>query len=264
MKMFNRFLRPDKIPKTQNIQFNYLSHQGLVRTSNEDSYLLLPQLGTWAIADGMGGHNCGEVASAIAITVMHHSIVAGNSLTTAIEAAHRAIQEQAQKDINKEGMGTTIVALQMITDGYQIAWVGDSRAYLWRSGLKQLTKDHSYLQTILDQGLIDEETAKSHPYKNVITQALGSFGMESLQIDVIKEKWFKNDILLLCSDGLSREITDSKIETILAGDNKLKEKAELLLTEVLANGGSDNVTLILLTCSDVIPEVNKEGVNKFV
>jgi protein phosphatase len=121
--------------------------------------------------------------------------------------------------------------------------------------LKQLPKDHSYLQTILDQGLIDKETAKTHPYKNVIAQALGSFEIDSLQVDVIEEKWVKNDILLLCSDGLSREVTDSKIETILAGNYKLEEKAELLLTEVLANGGNDNVTLILLTSNGVIPEV---------
>jgi protein phosphatase len=133
MEICNRFLKPDKIPKTQDIQFSYLSHQGLVRSSNEDSGLLLPKLGTWAIADGMGGHNCGEVASAIALTVMHHSIVAGNNLTTAIQSAHCAIQEQAQNDINRKGMETIIVALQMIADGYQIAWVGDSRAYLWRS-----------------------------------------------------------------------------------------------------------------------------------
>lgn len=231
---------------TINIKFNSLSHQGLVRSTNEDSFLLLPQFGTWAIADGMGGHNCGEIASSIAITTLHDSIATGQSLVLGIENAHRAIQEQAQNDENNKGMGTTIVAMQIIADGYQIAWVGDSRAYLWRSGLRQLTKDHTFVQTILDQGLIDQETAKLHPYKNVITQALGSFDIEALQVDVTKGTFQHNDTFLLCSDGLSSEISDSTIESILASEKKIDEKAELLMREALSNGGNDNVTLILL------------------
>ncbi|MGR9117051.1 MAG: PP2C family protein-serine/threonine phosphatase, partial [Gammaproteobacteria bacterium] len=167
-------------PKLQNC---CLSHPGKVRDNNEDSFLMLPELGVWAVADGMGGHNCGEVASAVGLTVLQRSLVAGESLVDSVQSAHQAIKTLAEQDPEKSGMGTTLVAVQANPAGFRVAWVGDSRAYLWRNELKQLTRDHSYLQMLLDQGLIDEESTRTHPYKNVILQALGSLDKDFVQVD---------------------------------------------------------------------------------
>ncbi len=229
------------------IQFSCLSHPGKVRNNNEDSFLMLPEMGIWAVADGMGGHNCGEVASAVGLMTLHRELASGAKLIEAIQRAHLEIKEQAFKDAEAQGMGMTLVAVQIEEGRYQIAWVGDSRAYLWRNnGLRQLTKDHSYVQMLMDQGLIDEECAKTHPYKNVITQAIGSSDKEVVQVDIVEEKREKKDIVLLCSDGLTGQVPDSTIATILSGEGSLDNKAEQLLKEALANAADDNVTLILL------------------
>lgn len=228
------------------IRFSYLSHPGKVRNNNEDSFFILPELGVWAVADGMGGHNCGEIASAVGLKALHRSLVSGSDLADAIQNAHLEIKKQAAKDSETQGMGMTLVAVQIEADIYRVAWVGDSRAYIWRGNLRQLTKDHSYLQMLMDQGLIDEEGARSHPYKNVITQALGSSDKETVQVDVIEEKREKDDIFLLCSDGLTGQVSDSKIAAILAGNCTLDLKADRLLKEALLNEADDNITLILL------------------
>ncbi|MGD7033733.1 PP2C family protein-serine/threonine phosphatase [Methylotuvimicrobium buryatense] len=230
-----------------NVQFSCFSHSGKVRSNNEDSFLMLPEKGIWAVADGMGGHNCGEVASAVGLMTLHRELASGAKLIEAIQRAHLEIKEQAFKDPEAQGMGMTLVAIQIEEGRYQIAWVGDSRAYLWRNnGLRQLTKDHSYVQMLMDQGLIDEESAKTHPYKNVITQAIGSSDKEVVQVDVVEEIRDKRDIVLLCSDGLTGQVPDSTIATILAGDGSLDNKTEQLLAEALANAADDNITLILL------------------
>lgn len=224
----------------------YVAHAGLVRENNEDSFLLLPQHGLWAVADGMGGHQCGEVASAIAIAALRQAISDGADLATAIQESHIAIQTEARKDPFLHGMGSTLVATKITGKRYQVAWVGDSRAYLWRSGLHCLTKDHSLVQMMIDQGLIDAQEALTHPYKNVITQALGEIGREAVIVDTVENSILKNDIILLCSDGLSNEVADTDIESILASDADLEQKTQQLVAAALDNGGSDNVTVILL------------------
>lgn len=245
--LFKRFIHKQaEQPDRPSIQFSCFTHPGKVRSNNEDSFLMLPEMGVWAVADGMGGHNCGEVASAVGLMTLHRELASGAKLIEAIQRAHLEIKKQAFKNTGAQGMGMTLVAAQIEDGRYQIAWVGDSRAYLWRNGLRQLTKDHSYVQMLMDQGLIDEESAKTHPYKNVITQAIGSSDQEVVQVDVVEEKREKKDIVLLCSDGLTGQVPDSTIETILAGDGSLDNKAEQLLTEALANAADDNVTLILL------------------
>lgn len=228
------------------IRASYCSHPGLVRENNEDSFLLLPQYGFWAVADGMGGHNCGEVASAIAIATLRQEIGNGADLVAAIQNCHRAIQTEAKKDILLHGMGATVVAVKIAAGRLQIAWVGDSRAYLWRSKLQLLTKDHSVVQIMLDQGLIDAQEALTHPYKSVITQALGGIDSDSVSVDTVENSIEQGDILLLCSDGLNSEVPDAQIETILAGDADLEQKTRHLVAAALANGGNDNVTIIVL------------------
>lgn len=245
-----RFDRTQKRPKRPpNVRFKCLSHPGRVRTNNEDSFLMLPDAGVWAVADGMGGHNYGEVASAIGLMALQRSLNAGDDMADAVQKAHQAIKTLALDDTEKSGMGTTLVAAQLEHDGYLIAWVGDSRAYLWRNTLTPLTRDHSYLQMLLDRGLIDQENAKNHPYKNVIMQALGSIDKESVQVDVSEGNWERGDIFLLCSDGLTGQLSESEIAAVLATDDTLDRKAELLLSKALAREADDNITLVLLAPS---------------
>ena len=143
---------------------------GRIREHNEDSYCANEKLGLYVIADGMGGHASGEVASDIAVTVIEQQIEQGNSLLEAIELAHLAIVKGVKTGAGKAGMGTTVVAVLLQGDAYTLAWVGDSRAYLWHDGLSQLSKDHSLVQMLLDTKQITEAEARVHPRKNIIYQ----------------------------------------------------------------------------------------------
>lgn len=223
-----------------------LIHAGLVRENNEDSYLILPEYQCWAVADGMGGCECGEIASAIAICSLKTAIASGQDLIAAIQYSHHAVEQAARDGLGTAGMGSTLVAIQLNNGVYRIAWVGDSRAYLYRSELKCLTKDHSYIQLMLDQGLISDNDIENHPYKNVVTQALGGTD-KSITVDMIEGKLQRDDIFLLCSDGLSGKVSFQGIEQALSDhNNTLNDRANYLVHEALAAGGEDNITLILL------------------
>lgn len=223
-----------------------LTHTGRVRENNEDSYLILPEYQCWAVADGMGGCEGGEIASAIAISSLKTAIASGQDLIAAIQYSHHAIEQAAKDGLGAAGMGSTLVAIQAKNEVYRIAWVGDSRAYLYRSELKCLTKDHSYIQLMLDQGLISDSDIENHPYKNVITQALGGIG-KSITVDMIEGKLQNGDIFLLCSDGLSGKVSAHNIELVLARSAEtLSGKADCLIQQALEAGGDDNITLILL------------------
>lgn len=237
----------DKCHESVNvIRAKALTHTGLVRVNNEDSYLDLPEYQLWAVADGMGGYEGGEIASAIAVSSLKAAIVSGQDLIAAIQYSHHAIEQAAMDGLGSTKMGTTIVAMQVKNDDYRIAWVGDSRAYLYRSELKCLSKDHSYIQLMLDQGLISNDDVENHPYKHAITQALGGIG-KSITVDTIEGKLQEGDIFLLCSDGLSGKISTHYIEQALSSHAKtLSEKINCLINGALAAGGDDNITLILL------------------
>lgn len=231
-----------------------ITDTGLVRNNNEDSYLFLPEYRLWAVADGMGGYDGGEIASAIAISTLKSAIASEQNLTEAIQACHRAIEQAARDGLGTKGMGSTIVAIQIEGEHYQIGWVGDSRAYLYRENcnetdpcsLRCLTKDHSYVQLLLDQGLISAHEAENHPQKNVITQALGGID-KSITVDCVEGKCYPGDIFLLCSDGLSTKISAKNMEGILGNRSiNLADKTNQLLKEALAAGGEDNITLISL------------------
>ena len=225
------------------------SHVGLVRELNEDSCLTLPEYGLWVVADGMGGHEAGEIASQIAIQEISNGIKDGLSLTDAIASAHHAIQNAAQRGCGAGNMGTTVVAAKLNELDYEIAWVGDSRAYLWNTALRQLTSDHSYVQLLLDSGLITSSEVASHPRRNVISQALGlsGNGYDTLRIDRVIGKLNGNDTLLLCSDGLTGEVSDKEIALILVQENCNSIRADRLIKAALAGGGRDNVTVIMVT-----------------
>ncbi|WP_411726504.1 PP2C family protein-serine/threonine phosphatase [Methyloglobulus sp.] len=232
-----------------NIDFALGTHTGLVRKINEDSHLALPKLGLWVIADGMGGHEAGEVAGGIAIREMAHSIEQGMTLAEAIETAHSAIQTAALKGEGAADMGSTVVAAKLDGLRYEIAWVGDSRAYLWNGTLHQLTTDHSYVQLLLNAGLITESEIPGHPSRNVISQALGTGGADNLNIkvDSVSGEMGESDTLLLCSDGLNGEVTDDCIATILSETIGNQTRVDRLIAAALEAGGKDNITVIVLT-----------------
>ena len=232
-----------------NIDFALGTHIGLVRELNEDSHLALPKLGLWVIADGMGGHEAGEVASGIAIREIARSIEQGMPLAEAIETAHRAIQTAALQGEGAANMGSTVVAAKLDGLCYEIAWVGDSRAYLWNGTLHQLTTDHSYVQLLLNAGLITESEIPGHPSRNIISQALGAGGADkvNIKVDLVSGELGESDSLLLCSDGLSGEVADDSIATILSETTGNQARVDRLIAAALEAGGKDNVTVIVLT-----------------
>jgi protein phosphatase len=223
------------------------THPGLKRECNEDGYCAVPELGLWAVADGMGGHESGEVASAIVIGELPGLIRQGQDLSAAIVSVHGMIQAAAERGEGGADMGSTVVAVRFDGPSYQIAWVGDSRAYLWNGELRQLTKDHSYVQLLLDAGLIEKSEAASHPSGNIISQALGGAEHNKVKVDRICGELHQGESLLLCSDGLHGEVTDEAIAAIFAAaaDNQLR--ANRLIEAALAAGGKDNVTVIVLS-----------------
>jgi protein phosphatase len=232
------------------IDFSCASHSGLVRDHNEDAYLAEPELKLWAVADGMGGYEGGEVASAIVVRELARRIGAGCSLVDAVHASHQAIVEAVARGEGAPAMGSTVVAARFDGNRYQVAWVGDSRAYLWNgTGLRQLTRDHSYVQLLLAAGLIGAEELATHPNRNVILQALGVGGPDGapLQVDLIDERWRDGDTLLLCSDGLSGEVPDTAIADILGSETDNRVRTDRLVAAALEHGARDNVTVVVIS-----------------
>lgn len=222
---------------------------GKIREHNEDSYCVNQDLGLYVVADGMGGHASGEVASEIAVTAIEHQIKQGDSLVEAIEVAHLAIVKGVETGAGKPGMGTTVVAIQLQDDAYTLAWVGDSRAYLWDDGLSQVSKDHSLVQMLLDTGQITPAEARDHPRKNIIYQNLGAMDVEGLQVSVKQGILYKDQKIILCSDGLSDEVDDEQMGEIIAQTNDNEETVVRLVEAAIDNGGKDNVSVIVVSAS---------------
>jgi protein phosphatase len=227
------------------------THPGLVREVNEDAYFADPELGLWLIADGMGGHQSGEVASGIVARELPMGVRQGETLADAIDMAHMMIQVASEQSSGARHMGSTVVALKMTGLHYQIAWVGDSRAYLWSGQeLRRLTKDHSYVQLLLDLGMILEEEMFTHPSRNVISQGLGVGGGadgHSVKVDEVEGTLAVGDTLMLCSDGLTGEIREYLLSEIMASTRNNKARLSRLIEAALAFGGADNITVILVT-----------------
>ncbi|MEZ4599574.1 MAG: Stp1/IreP family PP2C-type Ser/Thr phosphatase [Syntrophotaleaceae bacterium] len=219
---------------------------GRVRDHNEDNYIVLPEKGLWLVADGMGGHAAGEVASAIAVKCITGKVGEKMSLAMAIEAAHQAIIKAGRNGEGTPGMGCTIVALQMSGCDYEIAWVGDSRAYLWNGVLRPLTRDHSFVQQLIDSGAISEEEARVHPQRSVITQALGASDLKTVRVDTVQGTLCRGEQILLCSDGLTSEVEDGQIAQLLQGAESPMQAVEDLIRTANNNGGSDNITVVLV------------------
>ncbi len=224
-----------------------LSDAGRVREHNEDAIAWDAEQGWAVLADGMGGHLAGEVASAIAVETISGELkraVGARVLQRAVEQANAAIHQQAMAEPRLHTMGTTVVAVSLQEGRLDCAHVGDSRLYRLRNGeLHQLTRDHSLVQELVDEGMMDVEQARTSGQKNVITRALG---LEStVEIELSTDLTRSNDCYLLCSDGLSDRLRDEQIATLLAGE-VLPEVARALVDEANEHGGEDNISVIVI------------------
>lgn len=230
------------------IEFGHATHVGLRRAHNEDTYWADGALGLWLVADGMGGHEYGEVASAIARDTLVREVGEGRNLSDAIRAADEAIIALSQRRSEGLPMGTTVAALRAQGDDYEVAWVGDSRVYLWQNdALQQLSQDHSYVQELVAQGAISAEQARNHPHRNMVTQALGITDPQQLHLETRTGKLEPGKQFLICSDGLTEEVDDEAIATLLArSELAAQECVEHLVLAALDSGGSDNITVLLV------------------
>jgi protein phosphatase len=220
---------------------------GNVRTSNQDQ--LLAEGDLVAVADGMGGHRAGEVASRLAVDVLRDTFdvdPTADGLVAAVLAANRAVWERGEAEPELRGMGTTIAAVALVAGkALAVVNVGDSRAYLLQDGrLQQLTADHSLVADLLRAGAISEDEARAHPRRNVLTQVLG-MGPE-VEPHVALAEPARGDRLLLCSDGLFNELDDDRIAAILASVPDPTDAAARLVDEANAAGGADNITALVL------------------
>ncbi len=230
------------------IEFGHLTHVGLRRELNEDTYYGDSDLGLWLVADGMGGHEYGEVASALARETIVREVRDGKPLAQAIRIADEEIIQASKKRNDALPMGTTVVAVRAEGNRFEVAWVGDSRVYLWRDGkLAQLSQDHSYVQELISQGAISIEQARSHPHRNVVTQALGVTNPQDLNVETMSGELRPGMQLLLCSDGLTEEVEDGSISQVLSHTEcSAQECVDGLVAAALDGGGSDNVTVVLI------------------
>ena len=233
------------------IEYHARTHSGMVRDHNEDNIYSSGDAGLWIVADGMGGHACGEVASEIVVKQLHASFDGGESLESAISFAHKAVTSHAEKNPQAKGMGATVVAMSSVNGSYDIAWVGDSRAYRLRdNAIELLTRDHSYLEWLKDNGITVEE-ARKHPKRNVITQ---SIGVGEPTPDRVSGNFQPGDRYLLCSDGLNDELTDEEIFALLHSSSNSEIVTQQLVDAALEKGGRDNVSVIVV---DIEPESRK-------
>lgn len=232
------------------------THIGLVRETNQDAYDVghFETGDTWAVVcDGMGGVSGGQVASKICIEKVTEALKRGyrekmtvgsakNLLTSAINAANSAVFKEATDNFELKGMGTTVVAVIVLGGIAVIAHVGDSRAYLLNENITPLTKDHSFVQMLIDTGKITEEEAKVHPDRNVITRAVGIENFVDVEIDIVDIN--SCDKLLICTDGLSGYVEDADVLKIV--DEYGDSSAEKLVETANDAGGRDNVTVVIL------------------
>ncbi len=228
---------------------------GRLRSLNEDACFVSEPDESGAIlavvADGMGGHNAGEVASGKAVGILRKDVLSkkGNDaksvLVGAVEDANREIYEMSQNAESLSGMGTTVTACVAEKTRVTAVQVGDSRLYLIRGNeITQITKDHSLVEMLLESGSITREEAKRHPQKNVITRAVGT--EQTVITDIYEFSVEKNDVILLCSDGLVNMVDDSEILSVINESDTVKDAANKLVERAENAGGTDNITVILI------------------
>ncbi len=242
-----------------------LSDVGRKRKSNEDSYHIDSERGLFIVADGMGGHVAGEVASRLAVDTIQEFLrisaadseitwpfefdeslsAGGNRIQAAIRLANREIVRHMQAQEDTRGMGTTVVTAVVVDDACFIGHVGDSRAYLIRGGeIRQLTRDHTFVNEQVEKGFMSRAEAERHPARNILTRAVGS--TEELHVDLSETRLAPGDRILLCSDGLSSMVEDPAILKAVEEHPDLEEACRALVGLANENGGWDNVTAVLI------------------
>ena len=232
---------------------------GVIRSGNEDSYLMVPDRGIFVVADGMGGHAAGEVASDMAVHYVARELDSLRGLSDeqvaermrgAIRTANGAIFQRTLTEHDKRGMGTTVTALTLFEARFLIGQVGDSRAYLLRDNkLSQLTKDHSYVQEQVDAGYLTPEQARTHPYSNVITRCVGANSdvMPDIYVGSVRPR----DVFLLASDGLTGMLEDYQLAELLSPERMPEEEVDALIAEANRHGGLDNITAVIVRIDSV-------------
>ena len=230
-----------------NINLGHTSHSGIKRDHNEDTYGIDLEAGLFLVADGMGGHDHGEIASALARDHILHAIKDGVPIKQAILDANQEIINSSLEKPGDLPMGTTIALLKTNGKEFDCVWVGDSRVYKLSDGqLIPISSDHSYVQELVDQDLITAEQARSHPHRNVVTQALGVTDNSEITISEKHGTIKARDKFLICTDGLTEEVDDQTIREIMNKALEPKEIGDQLMIQALENGGSDNITAIII------------------
>ena len=221
------------------------SHPGAVRSHNEDAFVDRPDLGLWAVADGAGGHDAGEVASGMlkdALDALPAGLSASELLSQVrlrVGEVHQALREEAARRGPHAMIASTLVVLLARDGHFACLWAGDSRVYLLRGGtLAQVTRDHSLVQELVDAGAITAEEADGHPRANVITRAVGA--AEALELDKVSNRLAAGDRFLLCSDGLNKTLSDAELAGLMADPGP----ADRLLAEALERRATDNITVV--------------------
>lgn len=235
------------------------THVGRVRQENEDDLLDLPDAGLFVVADGMGGHAAGEVASRMAVETLAEAMAAAagttedadpgrprpDRLVPAIEEANRRIHEESSRDASRSGMGTTVTALLVDEGGWHLGHVGDSRAYLLRDGeLRRLSRDHSWVQEQVEAGDLTREQARVHPASSILTRALGTD--RYVEVDRRDGEIRPGDRYLLASDGLTDMMPEARLAELLGAGESPEEVVRGLVREALDGGGRDNVTAVVV------------------
>jgi protein phosphatase len=234
----------------------------MIRSGNEDNFTVDAPLGStrgiFIVADGMGGHAAGEVASEMAVQIIQRELAPITTLTgdevaklaaDTLRKANRAIHDRTLTEVDKQGMGTTASVLVISGGRYMIGQVGDSRVYLMRDGmLTQLTKDHSYVQEQVDAGFLTPEQARYHPYSNVITRCVGA--SPDVEPDVYRGEVRTGDLFLVASDGLTGMVDDRRLGQLLGSRADPARKVHALISEANGRGGLDNITAIIVEVMD--------------
>lgn len=229
------------------------THVGLRRKINEDSVLVRPDRGLFAVADGMGGHEAGDVASGkVAEALQNLPIVYGldqlvEQVTGALQKVNRELIAMAASDNSDRTIGSTVVGLALADGQFRCFWAGDSRAYRIRDGrIEQLSRDHSLVQKLVDAGMLDPSGVEDHPNANIVTRAVGA--AEQLEVDLVDGDALAGDRFLLASDGLTRLVKDEELLAELSARNA-EEAADRLIDITLSRGAPDNVSLVIATVS---------------
>jgi len=228
-----------------------VTHVGLVRQINEDAFLERSDIGIWAVADGMGGHHAGDVASTSIVNALNDSQPTNrlseyvNSIEDRLMEVNGYLRDMAAEHHDNRTIGSTIITLAALKDHCAIIWAGDSRAYRLRHGkLVQITRDHSQVEEMVERGLLQPEDADSHPASNVITRAVGA--SDVLYVDVDLQEIQRGDRYLLCSDGLYKHLGSKDILENLKIDDTLSHIAHNLVNLTLERGATDNVTVVVI------------------